>query len=128
MDNQQNTQWLKATIAKGLAGFIVLRLPNQPPEEMITKTAEIWLQAILHKKLYNGWNESEDKWRIEQAFLNLYAECERFPSPKMLLERLPARKVLALPEPVYQMTAQDKARHRQMCQQMREILGAVRVR
>ncbi|WP_155295594.1 hypothetical protein [Pasteurella multocida] len=46
--------WLRATVAKGLAGLVVLRLPGQPPEDMITKTAEIWIKAILHQKIFNG--------------------------------------------------------------------------
>lgn len=31
--------------------------------------------------------------------MQLGADCDRFPSPKMLLDRLPKRKVLALPAP-----------------------------
>lgn len=121
--------WLRATIAKGLAGLVVLRLQGQPPEDMITKTAEIWVKAILHQKIFNGWNEQEDKWRIEEAFLTLYAECDRFPSPKMLLERLPKRRILALPEPkITVLTAEERERNLAFCQQFRKILGAARVR
>lgn len=126
--NNPNHQWLKATIAKGLAGLVVLRLPNQPPEEMITKTAEIWVKAILHQKIHNGWNAEQDQWRIEHAFLTLYAQCDRFPSPKMLLERLPARKILALPEQTYQMTDEERQLNQQFCQQMKAILRGVYVR
>ena len=121
--------WLRATIAKGLAGLVVLRLQGQPPEDMITKTAEIWVKAILHQKIFNGWNEQEDKWRIEEAFLTLYSECDRFPSPKMLLERLPKRRVLALSEPkITVLTAEERERNLAFCQQFRKILGAARVR
>lgn len=121
--------WLRATIAKGLAGLVVLRLSGQPPEDMIIKTAEIWVKAILHQKIYNGWNEQDDKWRIEEAFLTLYAECDRFPSPKMLLERLPKRKVLTLPEPkITVLTPEERERNLAFCQQFRKILGAARVR
>ncbi|OBP35178.1 hypothetical protein A6J59_004140 [Pasteurella multocida] len=121
--------WLKSVIAKGLAGLIVLRLPNQPSEDTIAKTAEIWVKTILHQKIFNGWNEQDDKWRIEEAFLTLYAECDRFPSPKMLLERLPKRRVLALPEPkITVLTAEERERNLAFCQQFRKMLGAARVR
>lgn len=119
--------WLRATIAKGLAGLVVLRLQGQPPEDMITKTAEIWVKAILHQKIFNGWNEQEDKWRIEEAFLTLYSECERFPSPKMLLDRMPKRIVLALPEPeMTVLTQEERERNIQFCQQFKQMLGRVK--
>ncbi len=106
-----NPKWLNVSIAQGLAGLVLLRLPNTPPEDMIKATAKVWVTALTTVKLYGGWNEVEDKWRIESAFTRLYAECDRFPSPKMLIERLPKRKVLELPEP--QITKEQQEINRQ---------------
>lgn len=95
-----NKNWLNATIAQGLGGLVLLRLPNQPPEELIKQTAKVWVIALESVKLYGGWNEEDDKWRIEKGFQCLYAECDRFPAPKMLIERMPKRKAVeALPAP-----------------------------
>lgn len=99
MDKAESPKWLRVAIAQGLGKLVVLRLANQPPEEMIKATAEVWVQVILNQRIYGGWIESEDKWRIEQAFMRLCAECERFPAPKALLDRLPKRKVIELPKP-----------------------------
>lgn len=125
----KEVNWLKKTVAQGLGKLVVLRLSNQPPEEMIAATAEIWVQALLTQKLDGGWQESEDKWRIEQGFMQLCAECERFPAPKMLLERLPKRKIPELPTPAPRpLTREEKHRHQAFCQQLREIIRGNRVR
>lgn len=115
-----NPKWLKSAVSKGLAGLVLLRLPNTPPEELIQQTAKVWLLAITQTKLFNGWNEQDDKWRIEKAFLQLYAECDRFPSPKMLIERLPKRVVLELPEPT--LTAEQQQRNAENWRKLKEFL------
>ncbi|ACA32314.1 conserved hypothetical protein [Histophilus somni 2336] len=120
-------KWLKRTVAQGLGKLVVLRLANQPPEEMIKATAEVWVQVILSQRIYGGWQEKEDKWRIEQAFMRLCAECERFPAPKMLLDRLPKRKTLELPPPQPKpLTPEQQAHVSKMLNEWRGVLNAKR--
>lgn len=117
-------KWLNSAIAQGLAGMVLLRLPNQPPEDMIAATAKVWVKVISQIKLYNGWNEQDDKARIEQAFLRLYAECDRFPTPKQFLDRLPPRKtVQALPQP--KMTEQQRLIAAERLAQLRMMIKQV---
>lgn len=120
-----DNKWLKKVVAQGLGKLVVLRLANQPPEEMIKATAEVWVQVILSQRLYGGWQEKEDKWRIEQAFMRLCAECERFPAPKMLLDRLPNRKIAELPPP--EPKPLTPARREQLAKMFAKLKGVINV-
>lgn len=118
--NKITPQWLKSAVSQGIAGLVLLRLPNQPPEEMITKTAQVWLLAL---NKHQTWHESEDKWRIEDGFARLYGECDRFPNPKMLLERMPKRKP-PLELPPKEMTDEDWTRQQANIKRLKERLKA----
>lgn len=90
-------QWLKPVLAKGFAILLTLRLKNTPAEDMVQITLETWFQVITHKR---GWEQALDQGRFEQAFMYLAQTCEWFPAPKQLLEAMPPREILELPEPV----------------------------
>lgn len=120
-------KWLRVAVAQGLGKLLLLRLANQPAEEMITATAEVWVQVILSQRLYGGWDEAQDKWRIEEAFMRLCAECERFPVPKNFLDSLPKRKVLELPKAEPKpLTPEQKAKISAKLQEWRGMLNAKR--
>lgn len=93
-----DSAWIRAEISLGLARLLVLRLPGYPPEDMITQTAMVWVEAILDAPM--GWDEALDRPRIRRAFTTLTRTCDRWPAPKTLLDHLPPRPELPkLPEP-----------------------------
>lgn len=121
-----DNSWLNEAIAQGLMGLVALRLPNTPPEEVIVKTAKIWVLALT-KGCGGQWVEDEDRWRIEKAFVRLYADCEFFPSPKMLIERLPKRKQPEVFMLERKVTDEERLRTQQMCKKMMAILKGVKI-
>lgn len=86
MDNS----WLKREIAKGVTGLLALRLDGAPAADAATKTADIWLVAMTKGR---EWNEHQDASRISKAFETLFANCERWPPPALLLRELPIQPV-----------------------------------
>jgi len=106
MAEDKPVDWLKQTVGRCLKALVVLHLEGGPPLETVTKTAEIWYRVI--KKWPIAWNEELDKQRLEQAFLALASQCQRWPSPSQLRPLLPVRQYpAALPEPEY---PEEKAR------------------
>ena len=91
--------WLRTEVGTGLQRLFVLRLPSGPfTEQELLANAEIWLQALLDRPI--TWSETLDRQRVAQAFLTLAAECERWPNPKTLWDRLgPRFEPLTLPAP-----------------------------
>lgn len=79
----------KQEIISGLQLLYSLRLPGAPPEDGIEATANGWLFALENRT--KGWDEQQDKGRINQAFILLAAEVTRWPPPALLIERLPPR-------------------------------------
>ncbi|TCJ95937.1 hypothetical protein EV694_1940 [Volucribacter psittacicida] len=110
--------WLQDTIINGLSRLIVLRLQNCPPEDAVELTVKVWLEAITFK--FPHLEEKLDRKRIEQAFLKLCCECERFPTPSMLIERMPPREIIALPEQEW--TEQDRQKAIENIQKLQGIL------
>ena len=82
--------WLKREIAKGVTGLLALRLDGAPAADAATKTADIWLVAMTKGR---EWNEDRDASRIAKAFESLFANCERWPPPALLLRELPIQPV-----------------------------------
>ncbi len=74
---------------RGLQKLVMLRLQGAPPEEGIELVAAVWLEALASLKI--GWEEQHDQGRIQAAFSRLIADAERWPPPKMLIERIPPR-------------------------------------
>lgn len=88
----ENNEFIRVAVSKGLAELVTLRLAGTPSEDMIIMTASTWCKVLDNCKPSNGWIETEDLWRIEKAFTKLLVECERWPAPRLLLDRLPSRK------------------------------------
>lgn len=92
-----NDAWLRREIAKGVAGLLALRLDGAPAADSATKTADIWLVAMTKGR---DWDEGKDAGRIRKAFETLFATCERWPAPALLLRELQTRPPeLRLPKP-----------------------------
>lgn len=85
-----NNSWLKREIAKGVTGLLALRLDGAPAADAATKTADIWLVAMTKGR---EWDEKQDAPRIAKAFETLFANCERWPPPALLLRELPIQPV-----------------------------------
>ena len=93
-------EWLEEKIVEGVQSMIVIRMRNAPALETITTVARVWI--LIFKRQPIVWNEIEDGWRIEEAFLSHMSESEFFPTPKDILTAMPKRKeavMLALPRP-----------------------------
>lgn len=90
--------WLLAEIAAGFQRLVTLSLPNTPASDVLVPAAQIWHEALLSTS--TQWNQDEDAWRLQRGFALLCRDCDRWPVPKHLIDRLPARKdKLALPKP-----------------------------
>ena len=92
--------WLKQTVARGLAGCIALRLEGAPPEDVIVKSATLWHSIIKNWPV--AWDREQDQERLLVAFRNLMGQVKRWPSPAELKPLLPPRKPQkALAKPDY---------------------------
>lgn len=90
--------WLRREVINGLQKLFVLGLPATPSADAIASVGVVWLEAIALKRI--EWDESLDLPRVHRAFGDLYAQCERWPPPKLFLDRLGNRDPpRALPPP-----------------------------
>ncbi len=80
--------WVRIAISSGLAGLLALRLENSPAADTITKTADIWEQAIKPKASVKDL----DAPRIAAAFRQLFPKVRKWPGPAQLVELMPARR------------------------------------
>lgn len=91
-------QWLLSEVATGLQRLVLLALPGTPAAETIEGTARAWTEAFWHAP--RAWDRDLDAPRIAAAFRGIGHRLERFPTPKAILEAMPARPPRpALPEP-----------------------------
>lgn len=101
-------KWFESEVARGMQALMVLRLPGAPPEDAITLTLDVWLNALED---WIVWNEEQDTPRIQKAFKTLIRKSEKWPAPKHLIEALPERiHMPALPEPP--LTAEERQRNK----------------
>jgi hypothetical protein len=111
--------WLQREVIAGLSGLVALRLDGAPAADAITHTLDIWLVAL---KKAQRWNEETDGARVKAAFETLFASCERWPAPAMLIRVIPVRQSQqALPNPA--LTEEQRANGRR---RIGEILGALK--
>lgn len=82
--------WIRAEIANGLQALLSLRLKNTPAEDMIELTADIWVQAFLHR-LGTSTIECIDGPRIREGFRRIFGQIREWPAPIDVIERMPAR-------------------------------------
>ena len=91
-------QWLLSEVSGGLQRLIFLALPGTPAAETIALTAHAWADAFWYAP--KEWDRDLDVPRIAAAFRGIGHRLERFPTPKAILEAMPARPPRpALPEP-----------------------------
>ena len=100
--------FVQQEVLRGLQKLVALRLQGAPPEEGIKLTAAVWLEAMAALPI--GWDKQQDAGRITAAFAQLAVDAERWPPPKMLIERLPKRP--PLPQLAYDRTPTPEERAR----------------
>lgn len=83
-------QWLQDAVLTGLQALLALRLKGSPSMDRLPATASVWITAIQSRPI--GWNEKQDLWRIQRAFVDLASSTETWPAPKALLDRLQPRE------------------------------------
>lgn len=108
-------------VLRGLQKLVALRLQGAPPEEGIKLTAAVWLEAVATLPI--GWDRQQDEGRIQAAFAQLAVDAERWPPPKMLIERLPPRPEPKLLTHRYHATPEDEARGRENLKKLYQIIG-----
>ncbi|WGE51162.1 hypothetical protein NYR68_01875 [Actinobacillus equuli subsp. haemolyticus] len=116
-------QWLNATLGKGVAMLLILRLKNSPPEDSISATLETWLRVLTYKKHYE---QELDQWRFEEAFMYLAQTCDWFPNPKQLLDAMPKRKIKELPPPPPKTVEQEEAERLKALRNLQKIKAMLR--
>lgn len=107
-------------VLRGLQKLVALRLQGAPPEEGIKLTAAVWLEAMAALPI--GWDKQQDAGRITAAFAQLALDAERWPPPKMLIERLPKRP--PLPQLAYDRTPtpEEEARGKENLKKIYQII------
>lgn len=111
--------WLREEIGTGLQKLLVLRLPGTPPEDSIVGTAEIWLEALQNRN--TRWEEHLDRDRVRLAFRKLFGICDRWPTPRMLIDHLGSRAPpRAMPPP--RRSPEEIARNKARIEELRQSL------
>lgn len=107
-------------IVRGLQKLMMLRLQGAPPEEGIELVAVVWIEALMALPI--GWDEQQDQGRIQAAFVKLISDTERWPPPKMLIERLPPRPEPKLLAYQYHATPEQEARGKENLKKLYQII------
>lgn len=107
----------------GLQKLMMLRLEGAPPADGIKLTANVWVEAIASVNI--SWVEQLDKGRITAGFTRLFAEIERWPTPKMLIRCLPPRPEPPKLEHKRQLTPEEKARGRENLKKLYQIIAEI---
>ena len=114
-------QWMLSEVANGLQRLILLALPGTPPAETIEGTARAWADALWYAP--KVWDRELDAPRIAAAFRKIGHRLERFPTPKALLEALPAR----LPQPAAAESKMSEAQHSEHRRRLAKIIDQLRI-
>lgn len=107
----------------GLQKLMMLRLEGAPPADGIKLTASVWVEAIASVNI--SWAEQLDKGRITAGFTQLFAEIERWPTPKMLIRCLPPRPEPLKLEHKRQLTPEEEARGRENLKKLYQIIAEI---
>lgn len=81
--------WLDNLITTGIQQLLVLRLKNPPAMDSISSLVLLWIRIFKNQPIV--WNEALDAPRIQEAFMRCMASVDSFPTPKQVLDLLPAR-------------------------------------
>jgi hypothetical protein len=115
--------WFNNTLADGLTMLVALALPGTPPAETIALTLNVWVNALWPRQ---AWTE-DDSQRLQAAFVYLAGTCDRWPTPRQLVQALPARpevRQLEGPRLSPEKMAANKQRALDLLQAAREALLA----
>ena len=111
--------WMLSEVAGGLQRLVLLALPGTPAAEVIEGTARAWADALWHAP--RSWDRDLDAPRIAAAFRVIAHRLERFPTPAAILEAMPERRQIALPEP--EISEEQRRRNLRRIAQMTEAIG-----
>jgi dUTP pyrophosphatase len=81
--------WLVAVVTEGIQKLLTLCLDGAPAREVATGTMMAWVEAISTGR---DLQRDLDETRIRAAFIVLMRESRRWPTPRQLLDAMPARK------------------------------------
>jgi hypothetical protein len=114
--------WFRNRVLDGLQFMLALGLPGTPSSEIAKLTAQSWMTALWMAGL--AWNEERDAYRLYQGFINAAAAADRWPTPRAVLQALPARpEQPQLPAPLAaRCTPEQRAR---MAEARRRVTDAV---
>ena len=99
---QGSDEWLQDVLIDGLQMLLALRLRDAPPADTITVTLDAWLLVFRSRPM--RWDSATSPQRLRQAFLNVAAKAERWPTPAQVLAEYPAPPPRpALPPPTSKM-------------------------
>ena len=99
----------------GLQKLACLSLDRTPAAEILTGTAQAWIEALTDGR---AWDEERDAARVRRAFVTLARTCRRWPAPAEFVDALPpaptplalVREVRVDPEVLRQNVARIKAK------------------
>lgn len=90
--------WLGEIVKYHIERLRLLNLDGAPLGKSMGVVTVIFAESITASA--SGWDESLDAWRLRQAFIQLEKHCDRWPSPRMVIDRMPPRIYpRALPKP-----------------------------
>lgn len=108
----------------GMQQLLVLRLQGAPPEDAVEAVFMVWREALVAKTRH--WTAETDGQRLPKAFSRLLAEADKWPPPKMLIERIPPRPApLKLEHQHSPLTQQQKEKIAEHKRQIQETLAKV---
>jgi len=85
-NTERPDHWLCEEISRGFQKLLLLRLDGVPAAELISMTAELWVDTIGY-----GMNEEQDRERIAKGFTLLQGKIKKWPQPVELMQILPTR-------------------------------------
>lgn len=114
-------KFARIEVLEGLQKLVMLRPEGAPPGSGIRLTASVWFEALVATRI--SWDEQLDKGRITVGFTRLFMEIDRWPTPKMLIERLPPRpEPLKLEAPRKVWTEEEIKRNKERLAEMVDML------
>ena len=90
--------WLGEIVKYHMERMRLLSLDGAPLGAAMGEVTLIWAETIAGRNIL--WDRELDSPRLHQAFMELAANCDRWPTPNMLMQQLPKRpEPKKLPEP-----------------------------
>jgi len=117
---EQDIDWLRRAIGKGLSGLVVLHLDGGPSAETVQHTAGVWYHVMKSWPII--WTEELDRSRLRAAFTALASQSQRWPSPSQLRALLPSREYPQPALPVAEYPLEKQKRNQAALKQVR-LLG-----